>query len=100
MPEETAEAPGIALMCNPGVTAVWTTRDFEIERSNDGYLCFIGEPEHVRWYAEGRTATRAEILASIDSGLPALRELAEQDGARAVTELDRYVERAMTLVSA
>jgi hypothetical protein len=39
-------------------------------------------------------------MASIDSGLPALREVAEQEGPRALRELDRYVAEAMPLVPA
>jgi hypothetical protein len=34
----------------------------------------IGEPTSVAWYAEGRPATRKEVLVSIDSGLPLLQE--------------------------
>lgn len=101
MPGEAAEAPpGVAIMRNPGVTLVWTTRSFVVERVPNGFLCRIGDAEHVRWYAEGRKATRAEVMASIDSGLPALRDVAEQDGPRAIAELERYVERAMPLVPA
>ena len=35
------------------------------------------------WYAQGRQATRAEVLASIESGLPALRAVAFNGGASA-----------------
>jgi len=45
-------------------------------------LLHMGEPETVKWYAEGRLATREQVLASIDSGFPALAELAlKQEGA-------------------
>lgn len=101
MPEETLKAPGIMLARNPGVTLLWTTKRFQVERvQNGGVLLRIGDPEHLRWYAEGRDATRDEVLASINGGLPALREVAEQEGKRAVKELDRELERAMALVPA
>jgi hypothetical protein len=29
-------------------------------------------PVEIKWYAEGRAATRAEVMASIESGLPLL----------------------------
>ena len=52
------------------------------------------------WFAEGRPATRPEIMASIAKGLPLLREKAGAEGAEAMQELDRYIERAMPLVPA
>jgi hypothetical protein len=101
MPEGTVEAGGIMLRRNPGVTLLWTVKRYRAHRdANGGVLFNIGEPDNVEWIAEGRPATREEVLASIDSGLPHLREYAEQDGPLAVRELDRYVERAMTLVPA
>jgi hypothetical protein len=39
-------------------------------------------------------------MASIDSGLPLLREMAEKDGRRALQELDKLLATAMTLVPA
>jgi hypothetical protein len=33
----------------------------------------------LEWYREGRAATRAEILESIDSGMPILRAASEID---------------------
>lgn len=102
MPGEATEAAGIMLSRNPGVTLLWTTRSYRPYRDpiTGGVLFDIGEPSKVEWIAEGRTATREEVMASIDSGLPHLREYAEQDGPDAMRELDRYVERAMELVPA
>lgn len=76
---------------NPGCTALWTTRGYKIWSLNPGtgeMLIRMGEPLSVEWYAEGRPATRAEIEASIESGLPALRALAEGDE-EGLAELDR-----------
>jgi hypothetical protein len=98
MPDEMkqAEVPGIMLKRNPGVALVWITEHgrWRRFRAHNGLLFDIGEPVETRWYAEGRPATREEVEASIESGLPSLRELAEQDGEAALLELDTCVERA------
>jgi hypothetical protein len=98
MPDEMkqAEVPGIMLKRNPGVALVWITEHgrWRRFRAHNGLLFDIGEPVETRWYAEGRPATREEVETSIESGLPSLRELAEQDGEAALLELDACVERA------
>lgn len=96
--EERAEVPGIMLRRNPGVALVWITergrwRPFKVP---NGTLFDIGEPTGVRWYAEGREATRQEVQHSIDTGYPKLFEVAEQEDA--VAELDAAVARAMPLL--
>jgi hypothetical protein len=85
---------GIAITRNPGVTMLWYTRSFEVfpDGLNKGYLCHMGEPEKVEWYANGRTATRAEVQESIDTGLPILESLAKQQS-RGLDALKRYVDR-------
>lgn len=101
LPEDGAEAAGNGLKRNPGVACVWITRSYRTFRpsvGNDGILFNIGDPERVLWYAQGRTATRAEVLESIDSGFPLLKELADEQGPEAVAELYRYRERAMPLL--
>jgi hypothetical protein len=50
------------------------------------------------WFAHGRKATRDEVLASIDSGLPILRELAQAGGADDMQVLERMHERALEYV--
>lgn len=101
MPEGTGQAAGIALMRNPGVALVFVTRDYRaFTPPGGGVLYRLGDPERCEWFCEGRPASRAEVLASIESGLPALRELAEQDGEKAVAELERMTERALALVPA
>lgn len=96
MPEGTAEPPGIMLRRNPGVALVWVTgyRSWSTRRDGSG-LFDIGNPKRALWFAQGREATRAEVLASVDSGLPILRELAEQDGPDAVAELERMHATAL-----
>lgn len=93
---------GIMLERNPGATLVWVTKSFEIRKDwrTDGILFHIGDPTEVLWFAKGREATRDEVLESINSGLPTLQEMAEQDGPRAVEHLTRQTEAAMKLVPA
>lgn len=103
MPAGTVHPAGEMIRRNPGVALVWVTgykswTAFS-DRSN-GRLFNVGEPKHVRWYARGREATRSEVMASIDSGLPLLREMAEAEGPAAVAELERMHERAVALVPA
>lgn len=101
LPEDKFVA-GRAILRNPGVTLLWTSRNFKPynvpKDRGGGFLFDIGDPQSVRFYSRGRTATRAEVLEAIESGLPALRELVESP--RELVELDRMVERAMTLVPA
>ena len=94
-------APGFGFKRNPGAACVWITRSFKIFRpeiGNDGILFHLGTPERVFWYAEGREATRAEILASIESGLPLLRKAAELQGQHAVAALDGHLAAVMPLL--
>jgi hypothetical protein len=46
----------------------------------------------VRWYREGRRATLEEVKESIDTGYPQLQEIAEEQGPRAVQELERSLK--------
>lgn len=79
---------------NPGAICLWTVEQYRSWKPRPGELLFdIGEPVAVEWWARGRLATRAEVDASIDSGMPLLEESArEQPGA--MEELAKYVQRA------
>src|SRR5205085_2956452 len=68
-------AAGMPIKRNPGVALVWVTREYKIvsapkAQGGSGWLWQVGRPTAVRWYAEGRTATRDEVMASITSGMP------------------------------
>jgi hypothetical protein len=77
----TDKAAGIAITRNPGVTMLWFTREYEIFNDGTGKpLIVMGRPAGVEWYREGRIATRAEVLESIEEGIPALEAVAEQHG--------------------
>lgn len=88
----TVDAPGIALKRNPGCCAVWITKSYDIIHAPNGPLIRIGEPQQIHWFAEGRKATRDEIMESIESGLPFLQNIAREDGPDAEAELVRMTK--------
>jgi hypothetical protein len=89
--EGTVATAGVSIDRNPGVTALWYTHPLGYKRikvdadpvtgANAGRLVSLSDPDHVTWWREGRKASRSEVEASIASGLPALVELAEKQGA-------------------
>lgn len=92
---------GVMIRRNPGVALVWLTRTAHaFPAPNGGILFNVGEPTQVRFYSEGRLATREEVLTSIESGLPILEEMADQDGPEALAALSRQTEAAMELLPA
>lgn len=102
VPEQlgTVDPAGIMIARNPGVALVWTSRTWKRWFAPNGALFNIGEPTSVQWYANGREATRAEVLASIDSGLPTLRAIAELEGPDAIAALEAQHRTALELVPA
>lgn len=99
MPEGTEVPAGEMIRRNPGVIALYPTRDFHLIRDGKGgVLLSLGAPERVTWWTQGRPATRAEAVASMTSGLPILMQMAEAEGADAVAELHRLVEAAQVLL--
>ena len=84
-----ASVAGTMIKRNPGCVALYETR-----------LIRLGKPDRVDWWAEGRKATRAEIMASIDGGYPLLETEAKKDGAEAVEELARLALEAFKLLPA
>lgn len=101
MPEDTALPGGEMITRNPGVALVWVTKKPGVRHDpRGGVVFYLGDPESVRWYACGRPATRQEVLDSIESGIPLLREVAEKDGPRALDLLDQMVEDFQPLLPA
>lgn len=103
IPAEATRPAGEMIRRNPGVALVWVTGYKSWSTfgdGNGGTLVDVGEPKRVLWFARGREATRDEVMASIDSGLPLLREMAEAEGPAAVAELEHMHERAVALVPA
>jgi hypothetical protein len=92
---EVEEPGGQMIRRNPGVTCLWITRGYEVFNDGTGKpLITVGAPEIVTWWTEGRAATRAEVEASIESGLPILMAAAQRDGRFAIEQLGRCVEAA------
>jgi len=104
---------GIMVERNPGVTLLWFTRRFTTIQAREnkaagvgaGVLFKLGRAFKVEWYREGRPATRAEIMESIDTGLPLLHDANRKqagDDAEALANLTAAVEaqlaEAMRLV--
>lgn len=100
---EHKEIAGFHLEHNPGAMALWTTRSFRVfnaDQGGQGQLITIGDPEKIEWFAEGRRATKDEVRAAIDKGLPSLRKLAEEEGPDAIADLEQQLKRALPLLPA
>jgi hypothetical protein len=103
LPPETVDPAGVFIRRNPGVAAVWVTRynKWHVRKVPNGILFDIGEPDWVEWYALGQPATRDQVLASFDSGMPALHEAAHADPAlarEACERLDMAYSQALGLI--
>lgn len=85
LPEEATSA-GIMIRRNPGVSCLWEGRvpgATPFRDGSGGVLFRLHYPIAVSWWTEGRAATRAEVDASVASGLPALKGLARARGPEA-----------------
>lgn len=98
LPENIKAPAGFAIKRNPGVIALWMTKSYYPFKAPNGILFKIGEPIEVKWFREGRAATRSECIESIESGYPLLLELAQLEGAIAVRELGKSKLEAMKLL--
>lgn len=92
------DVPGIMLDRNPGVGLVWTSRTYSMRKMPNGLLFDVGDPMKAEWFAEGREATREEVQHSIDTGLPPLQKMADDEGRGAPEELARRIEAAQPLL--
>jgi len=95
-----SKPPGEMIERNPGVTLVWWTLRYRLFFQPSGPLFRIGTPERTQWFARGREATRDEVMDSISTGLPVLKEMAEAEGQAALSELAEACRRALLLVPA
>lgn len=100
LPEQCQDAAGAGLKRQPGAVCLWSTKKYKVLRVSNGILFRIGDPVVVAWYREGRTATREEVLESIDSGYPLLMEMAVAESALAVQDLEAKKAQAMRLLPA
>ena len=100
------EQRGVAILRNPGVTLVWYTDGYHIEPTEKGPLFKVKSlTRPPTWWAEGRPATRAEVMHSIDTGLPLLMEAAQKEetpelrGLAAIA-INKALDAALKLVPA
>lgn len=99
LPEDYTDPAGQMILRNPGAVAVWITPTYTIKRLPDGLLIDIGDAQEVFWFAEGLPATRSQVMASLDSGMPLLEEAAQAQGAHAVRQLlDHEYPAALALL--
>jgi hypothetical protein len=96
LPKDGIAPVGNHIERNPGATCLWTCKHFRPFQVDHGFLIEIGEPDHVEWWAKGRSATQKEVLDSIDSGMPLLLGMTENDRER--QELNRKYREAMHLL--
>lgn len=90
---------GLGIKRNPGVAMVWICEGYKTWRPpNGGVLFELGEPSRVEWVREGREATRAEVMESVETGLPLLLAEATKDGATACFQLGQMTERFLAFV--
>lgn len=100
------DGPGIAIERNPGVALVWGTRRYDImlldPRDSSKFLCQLGDPTHIDFWCRGRPATREEILASMESGMPLLEASCDMDDDPAASRaaLANQYQTALALVPA
>jgi hypothetical protein len=95
---ELAPMPGIGIERNPGVMLEWVTVSYALVPDGRGNFLFgIGKPTFIHWWAQGREATRAEVMASFESGIPLLRALAQEQGPDALAQLERQIISAVKL---
>lgn len=86
LPGQSEPPAGIAILRNPGVTAVLVTREWRpFSDGRGGVLIRMGDPEDVEWYALRRRATAEEVLESIESGIGLLHAECDKEE----TEADR-----------
>jgi hypothetical protein len=98
---KTVEAAGVTLKRNPGVVCVWVTKHFKpFTPPGGGILFSLGVPVEVIWIAQGKIATRQQIMDSIDAedGYPKLEEMARLEGPAAMRALATQREWTMQII--
>lgn len=104
MPEGVVDPAGIASLRNPKACCVWIveggythyrTQVREGATVGEGLMFQLPHPHELRWYAEGRPATAAEVDESVESGLPELFFHAEDEAGRAEIERRRAEVRRL-----
>jgi hypothetical protein len=98
--EQSGHQSGIMIKRNPCLIAVWTTI-LPVKLFKDpagGQLFNVGEPSSVTWWKEGRHASRSEVMESITTGIPILRQYCDTPSDH--YELGRKTGEALKLLPA
>lgn len=96
--------PTGAILGNPGACCIWTTRNFEVfnprqQQCPDDFLFTIGSAYSVEWYAEGKRATRNQVITSVGNRIHFLFEEAKKIGrSEAMDELLTGIANFMKLL--
>lgn len=98
--EGAQHPPGDFRTTNPGITALWSTRDVTMVRTTadtsvsarGGNMFLLGVPEAVAWYCEGRGATLAEVSGVVAEEARVLTLAAKREGPRAELDLLQSVQ--------
>lgn len=100
LPDGHTNPAGVMIKRNPGVALIWISKSYRVVRDRDtrGSVIMLDEPVEIQAWCAGRLATRDELDASINSGLPLLAEVAEQDGPEGVAMLAQASARADKLI--
>jgi hypothetical protein len=100
LPDGIKEPGGIVIARQPGAICLWVTNKYDIWKVENGLIFKLGDPLQIKWFREGREATREEVLKSIDSGYPILYEAAAIEGEKAIASLEQMKADAMKLLPA
>lgn len=89
MPEPVIEPGGVMIKRNPGVTVVWMTKSYTLQKLPNGVIIHMGEPTAIEFWTQGRHATRPEVEQAVVTGFPTLLNMAVFEGPEAVAEVYR-----------
>jgi hypothetical protein len=86
---QKATTPGMMIERNPGVVAIWPTREYGFIGDGKGGVLFrIGEPsDKVQWFTCGRHALREEVETAVVESFDNLKQLAKDGGPECEKEL-------------
>ncbi|MBC6444599.1 MAG: hypothetical protein GDA50_04095 [Alphaproteobacteria bacterium GM202ARS2] len=74
---------------NPGVTLLWTTKSYQVQKVDNGYIIRMGRPTNIEFWAKGTPAKLAQVEDSVRTGLPVLHDAARVEGREALQLLQR-----------
>lgn len=79
---ENAVCPDGLDLANPGVVIEWVSSSARPFNGKDSFLFELGEPDAVRWFSEGRPATRDEAKKAVDEAVTKLLAHAGDDAVK------------------